>query len=218
MRAILLVLFGAVSITFTRAQLNFCLATDCSVSVPMRLNSEDSVSTLRFYISNVRIMHGGKIVWRAEKEHYLIDFNQDQLENNNVIGYEGSGLKEGVLKFILGVDDNTSTKGIGEGPLDPIRGMYWTWQSGYINFKLEGASNQCPTKKNKFQLHLGGFQEPYRTTQNIELKISGEEEAVVFNLKKLMTTINLKEDHTVMSPGEKAVYLMQNAKSCFYAK
>ena len=218
MRAILLVLFGAVSITFTRAQLNFCLATDCSVSVPMRLNSEDSVSTLRFYISNVRITHRGKIVWRAEKEHYLIDFNQDQLENNNVIGYEGSGLKEGVLKFILGVDDNTSTQGIGEGPLDPIKGMYWTWQSGYINFKLEGVSNQCPTRKNKFQLHLGGFKKPYRTAHNIELKISGEEKAVFFNLKKLMSTINLKEDHTIMSPNEKAVFFMESAKSCFYAQ
>jgi hypothetical protein len=96
--------------------------------------------------------------------------------------------------------------------------MYWTWQSGYINFKLEGVSNQCPTRENKFQLHVGGFQKPYRTTQDIELKISGKEKTVFFNLKKLISIINLKEDHTVMSPGEKAVYFMQNAKSCFYAQ
>ena len=218
MREALLVLFGAMSITFTRAQLNFSLASDSSVSVPLRLNSQDSISALRFYISNVRIAHGSKIVWRAEKEHYLIDFNQDHLQSNNISGQEGGDLKEGVLKFVLGVDDNTSAQGIGEGPLDPIRGMYWTWQSGYINFKLEGVSNQCRTRKNKFQLHLGGFQKPYRTAQNIELKISGEEKTVVFNLKKLMSTINLKEDHTVMSPSEKAVSFMQNAKSCFYAQ
>ena len=143
MRTLLLVLFGATTLTFTRAQLNFSLASDSSVSVPLRLNSEESISALRFYISNVRVEHERKIVWRAEKEHYLIDFNQDQLQNYNVLGQEGDDLKEGVLKFVLGVDDSTSAQGIGEGPLDPIKGMYWTWQSGYINFKLEGVSNQC---------------------------------------------------------------------------
>ena len=163
MRTSLLVLFGATTLTFTRAQLNFSLSTDSSVSVPLRLDSQDSISALRFYISNVRIEHERKIVWSAEQEHYLIDFNQDHLQSNNISGQEGSDLKEGVLKFVLGVDDNTSAQGIGEGPLDPIRGMYWTWQSGYINFKLEGVSNQCRTRKNEFQLHLGGFQKPYRT-------------------------------------------------------
>ena len=218
MRTSLLVLFGATTLTFTRAQLNFSLSTDSSVSVPLRLDSQDSISALRFYISNVRIEHERKIVWSAEQEHYLIDFNQDHLQSNNISGQEGSDLKEGVLKFVLGVDDNTSAQGIGEGPLDPIRGMYWTWQSGYINFKLEGVSNQCRTRKNKFQLHLGGFQKPYRTAQNIELKISGEQKTVVFNLKKLMSTINLKEDHTIMSPNEKAVFFMESAKSCFYVQ
>jgi len=218
MRFSLLLFLGSINLTFTQAQLNFSLAMDSSVSVPIRLSPEDSISVLRFYISDIRVVDGRKTVWKSEKQHYLIDFNRGQQQNNNVHGQKGGGLKDGVLKFVLGVDDNTSAKGIGEGPLDPIQGMYWTWQSGYINFKFEGVSSQSPSRKSRFQMHLGGFQKPFRSAQSVELQISETNTKVVFNLKKFMSEINLKEEHTIMSPSEKAVSLMQVAKSCFYVQ
>ena len=55
------------------------------------------------------------------------------------------------LKFQLGIDSLTNVSGAMGGDLDPTKGMYWTWQSGYINMKIEGKSNSCKTRKNQFQ-------------------------------------------------------------------
>ena len=55
------------------------------------------------------------------------------------------------------------------GDLDPTKGMYWAWQSGYINFKMEGSCSQCLATKNNFEFHLGGYQQPFYAMQTIEL-------------------------------------------------
>ena len=218
MRFSLLLFLGFMNLTCAQAQLNFSLAPDTSISLPLRLNPEDSISALRFYISDIRVEDGRKTVWRAEKQHYLIDFNKKEVQNNHVNGIDGGGLKEGTLKFVLGVDVKTAVQGVGEGPLDPIHGMYWTWQSGYINFKLEGVSKHSPARKNSFQLHLGGFQKPYITTQDVEFKVRKPQVNIVFDLKKFMSDISISEEHTIMSPSQKAVSLMRRAKSCFYVQ
>lgn len=30
-----------------------------------------------------------------------------------------------------------------DGDLDPLNGMYWAWNSGYINMKIEGITPKC---------------------------------------------------------------------------
>jgi hypothetical protein len=50
------------------------------------------------------------------------------------------------ITFSAGIDSLTSTAGIQKGVIDPINGMYWAWQSGYVNFKIEGKSSSCPTR------------------------------------------------------------------------
>jgi hypothetical protein len=218
MQHLIFFLLVFMNISFTSAQLKFALAHDSLRYMPIRINQEDSVSLLRFYISNIHIEQGRKIIWEAHKKHYLIDFTQNRLATNIVSGTGLENIKKGRLKFTLGVDHKTASQGIGEGPLDPIQGMYWTWQSGYINFKLEGVSSKCPSRKNRFQLHLGGFQKPFRSAQIIELQITGTRANVVFNIHKFLAEINLREAHSIMSPGEKAVSLMEHAKRCFYVQ
>ena len=124
------------------------------------------------------------------------------------------------IEFTLGVDTKTSAGGIGEGVLDPVNGMYWTWQSGYINFKMEGFSDKSPARKNKFQLHLGGFKKPYVSVQTVALSIKQftADQSVYFDLKKFMNGVNLQKQHTIMSPSKEAVVLTKLAKSCFYVK
>jgi hypothetical protein len=55
------------------------------------------------------------------------------------------------------------------GDLDPIKGMYWAWQSGYINMKIEGKSSSCRTRKNEFQFHIGGYLSPYYAMRKVAL-------------------------------------------------
>ena len=50
-----------------------------------------------------------------------------------------------------------------DGDLDPVHGMYWTWQSGYIQFKLEGLLRDSAGER-KLELHLGGFEGENKTS------------------------------------------------------
>ena len=59
--------------------------------------------------------------------------------------------------MLFGVDSLLQRSGVMDGDLDPVHGMYWTWQSGYIQFKLEGLLRDSAGER-KLELHLGGFE------------------------------------------------------------
>ena len=85
---------------------------------------------------------------------------------------------------------------------------------------MEGVSNKSPARKNRFQLHLGGFRKPYVSTQKIVLdyEYKGTGPLICFDLNLFMKSIDLKNQHTIMSPSKEAVALSRLAKSCFYVK
>ena len=114
----------------------------------------------------------------------------------------------GDLSFSLGVDSLTSVSGAMAGDLDPMHGMYWAWQSGYINFKLEGHTPRCPARKNRFQYHLGGYQHPWNSHRRVELSIKDRREVIIeISIDKLLKTIDLVNDYKVMSPGAPGLQL-----------
>jgi hypothetical protein len=104
------------------------------------------------------------------------------------------------LKCNLGIDSLTNEAGAMGGDLDPTKGMYWAWQSGYVNFKMEGKSPICPTWKHKFQLHLGGYLAPFNALQTLDFKVKN---------------IDLKQQHTFMTPDENSVAFAKKASQCF---
>jgi hypothetical protein len=94
--------------------------------------------------------------------------------------------------------------------------MYWTWQSGYSNFKLEGVSDFCPARNNRFQFHLGGYQAPFNALQKVELKtLNTKRININVAIDKLLAQLNLKETYQIMSPSQKAVELSQIAANIF---
>jgi len=58
------------------------------------------------------------------------------------------------VQFLIGVDSAANNGGSQGGALDPANNMFWTWSSGYIYAKLEGASPQSPSGNITF--HTGG--------------------------------------------------------------
>jgi hypothetical protein len=94
--------------------------------------------------------------------------------------------------------------------LDPTKGMYWTWQSGYINLKLEGQSKICPSRNNLFNFHIGGYQYPYNSIQKLNFFIK-DSKRIVFHLdiSKLLNGVQLNEVYEIMSPGKKALNFAQ---------
>jgi hypothetical protein len=48
------------------------------------------------------------------------------------------------------------------GALDPINGMYWAWNTGFISVKCVGELVNIHTKRlQHFEFHLGGYQAPF---------------------------------------------------------
>jgi len=90
--------------------------------------------------------------------------------------------------------------------------MYWTWQSGYINFKLEGTSSLCPARKNKFYWHIGGYSPPFNTLRQVALKTN---EKVIIQLGELFEEIDVSVKYQVMSPNDNAVQIADKLPSLF---
>lgn len=166
-------------------------------------------STFKLYISKLRFYNKGQRVHEAADSFYLIDANDPESLNRAVtVPY---GLVWDELRFYLGIDDTTNNEGIGNGDLDPAKGMYWAWQTGYINMKLEGT-----TKAGKeFQFHLGGFLE-HKSFQEISLKSASDTIPVRIDIAKFINGFSFNDTSMIMSPSEKAVELSQKAAQMFF--
>ena len=130
-----------------------------------KLSANDSIqiTAFKFYISNVELLNNNKSVWKDAVQFHLMD----AFIEKSLVVIIPTDILYTKLKFNLGIDSTTNVSGAMGGDLDPTKGMYWTWQSGYINFKLEGTSNICKTRHNEFQFHLGGYQYPYTNLQTV---------------------------------------------------
>jgi hypothetical protein len=78
------------------------------------------------------------------------------------------------ISFTIGVDSARNTSGAQTGALDPINGMFWTWNTGYIMAKLEGTSPKSTAGDKKFQHHIGGFEGANNAVRNITIDLTGK--------------------------------------------
>ncbi|MEZ4886018.1 MAG: MbnP family protein [Chitinophagales bacterium] len=123
---------------------------------------KDSVEleTLRFYVSDLQWLQNEEIVAAMAKKHWLIDAEKTESLKQTFTTDSLSKKLFNKLQFQLGIDSLTNVSGAFGGDLDPTNGMYWTWQSGYINFKLEGISKVCPARKTVFNSILAATNNP----------------------------------------------------------
>ena len=180
------------------------------------INSKDSIqfSTLKFYVSSLEFYHNNQFVWKELNSFHLIDLLQPEY---NLISLNiPYGLVFNQLKFTLGIDSTTSVSGAMGGALDPTKGMYWTWQSGYINFKIEGKCSQSPAPKNEFVFHIGGYQYPFSTAQQLVFPVNNETATIQFDLLSFISQIQFNNTNHIMSPGEKNVILSKLAANYFF--
>ena len=93
------------------------------------------------------------------------------------------------------------------GDLDPTKGMYWAWQSGYINMKMEGKSSSCKTRKNEFQFHIGGYMKPNYAMRKVELVSKNQNLNITIDVAEFFSELKLSETNSIMIPGKKAMKL-----------
>ena len=176
---------------------------------PIALNDSLQITTLKFYISAIELWQDEKLVWKEKTQYHLVDVSEASslnffLEFDKLINFNN-------IKFNLGVDSVTNVSGALGGALDPTRGMYWTWQSGYINLKLEGNTNLCKARHNEFVFHLGGYQKPFLGVQHLKLETNHKEEIkITMDIKEVLNAINLANQNHIMSPSIEAVKIAES--------
>lgn len=171
-----------------------------------------SIQSLRFYVSGIYLLKNGKSIYQTKNQCNLIDISKKlRIEINTK-----SELDFDCIQFNIGVDSSKQVSGVMGGDLDPMNGMYWTWQSGYINFKLEGKSNICNTRNNIFQFHIGGYQSPNNTIQKIMLPVKNVTNIIIrFDIKNFLSQIDLKNVNEVVSPSYKSVQISKQYANIF---
>jgi hypothetical protein len=166
------------------------------------------IETLKFYLSNIEIEFADKSKIKPYKNYHLIDIEKPNSLLIPITKRQNKIISK--VTFHVGIDSITSVSGALGGDLDPINGMYWTWQSGYINMKIEGKSNSCKTRKNQFQFHLGGYLKPNYALRKIEIpiqknQIPNGEIKIIADIGNLFSEISLKETNSIMIPGKAAM-------------
>lgn len=166
------------------------------LNIPNQFNDSTlTISTLKFYVTTTH--KDGKptiqlIDWSEIDTRYLSASMASQL--------------------YLGTDSSTNVSGTLDGDLDPIKGMYWAWNSGYINFKLEGYWNN--RAEEKFEYHIGGYRQPFETYREIG-SVREMTNELTIDLTQIFEFIIKTELNAIMTPGKTAVQFIDALQPCF---
>jgi hypothetical protein len=102
------------------------------------------IDKLRWYVSLPPAGKKGSKAWLLDlADSASLDQQMSRPVNNKI-------------SLLFGIDSAIQVGGVGTGALDPLRGMYWTWQTGYVQWKMEGAI-RVDGLESPLELHLGGF-------------------------------------------------------------
>lgn len=133
------------------------------------------------------------------------------------------------IAFHVGVDSARNVSGAQTGALDPMYGMFWTWNTGYINVRLEGTSDRSDAPGGRFEYHIGGFRSGEATRravaldlpagQSHRLEAGGLSEARVdIDLDRFFRSAHdlpISAAARVTAPGPQAVRYADNAARMF---
>jgi hypothetical protein len=176
-----------------------------------------TIETFRCYISNIQIQYKDNSVFIQKNSYHLLDFENPKSFQIPITKTSDKLISK--ITFNIGIDSTTNNSGALTGDLDPVKGMYWAWQSGYINMKIEGKSLSCKTRKNEFQFHIGGYLQPYYAMRQISFDLNKKADKDIsfgVDLSQLLSNLNLTEINSVMIPGKEAMNMANYSTKMFY--
>ncbi|MBC7722784.1 MAG: hypothetical protein H7068_12220 [Pedobacter sp.] len=179
------------------------------------------INKFKYYISNILLVDDKGKSTSIAKNFFLID-EADSASKTIQLLVNFSQIKE--IYFLLGVDSIRNISGVQTGALDPMNGMFWTWNSGYIMAKLEGVSSVAKVPGNLFSQHIGGFKNGENAAREIKLTVDswrltgGNSITIEANINKWFQSISLIKisEHPIChSPGELAMKFADNYATMF---
>ena len=177
------------------------------------------VDLFKFYISSIQIQYSDKTVYSQKNSYHLIDIKNPNSLRIPICTKNHLDIQK--ILFYVGIDSLTSVSGALAGDLDPTKGMYWAWQSGYINMKIEGKSSSCNPeasgRKNEFHFHIGGYLQPNYAMRQVILEStkSTSEVIITVDIAKLFSKIILSKTHSIMIPGKQAMEIANFSTEMF---
>ena len=182
-----------------------------------------SITKLKYYISDISL--GTKEESFTTKNIFLMDAANEEKISINIL----PGIYSKII-FTLGVDSAYNNSGAQEGALDPLNGMFWTWNTGYVYFKMEGYSPASNADLNRIEHHIGGYRGPNKANRQIRLNFlqplvinDGDQKEIVVNLNldkywKGPNDISIQTNALIMTTGELAKKSADNFPGMFFIK
>ncbi|WP_298223375.1 MbnP family protein [Flavobacterium sp.] len=200
-------------------RLQFHLKFDKASIVPnqkyiSKQNDTLQLETFRFYVTDIEIHYADNSSIKTKGSH-LVDIELPASQKITLGLNQKKEIK--FVNFSIGVDSLSNVSGALSGDLDPAKGMYWAWQSGYINMKVEGKSMSCKTRKNQFQFHIGGYLKPNNALRIVTLNAPKNSATidVDVNAAAFFAEVPLSETNSIMIPGKRAMQLADVAVKMF---
>jgi len=130
------------------------------------------MTSLTYYVSNVKVKKADGTIYNDEVKsdgsagYYLID--EADVESQDVILKNVPQGDYTEVTFTIGVDASQVDQGAQTGALDPAKGFFWSWNSGYIFMALEGVAPVSTQTDHVFQYHVGGYKDDANSVNNIK--------------------------------------------------
>lgn len=168
-------------------------------------NDSVTIARLRFYISGIAIHFTDNSVYTEANSYHLIDAEDESTLSLTLKNVPEKKISS--IEFNIGIDSLESVSGALDGDLDPVKGMYWAWNSGYINAKLEGNYYHMAEEK-EFEFHVGGYLAPYKALRKIELNCPSSDSIIIIaDVAAWFSNIQLANKNRIVMPGAEAMEL-----------
>ena len=172
------------------------------------------ISTFKFYVSAITIQFEDNSTFIEKNSYHLVDLEDENTFKIALFKKANKSISK--ISFNIGVDSLASVSGAMSGDLDATNGMYWAWQSGFINMKIEGKSSSCATRNNNFHFHVGGYLKPNYAMRNVNVNANNNSNVnLIIDLAQLFDEIDLKTTNSIMIPGQKAMKIADLSVNMF---
>lgn len=179
------------------------------------------ITGLEFYVSSWQLHNANG--WHKVGEAHLVDMEEDR-SKQFYITQVPSGTYDSI-RMVIGVDSLFSTNGAHSGDLDPMKGMYWAWNTGYIMAKMEGKCNGCNTLHHAFEYHIGGYMPPNNAARTVQFHLTGcllggksSSKQPILQMdvdaaQWFANGIDIKQTNSILIPGPAAMKMADNYRN-----
>jgi hypothetical protein len=182
-----------------------------------------NITMFKYYVSNFSLIDENGNTVTLPLTYHIIDASNPDSEKIKLLLPAGNYK---AINFMLGVDSLHNVSGAQTGALDPDKGMFWDWNTGYIFFMMEGASPQAAN--NQLRFHVGGFKGANNAIRVISTGFNSNKLSAQVNKEcEIKMNVNVSEvfknPHTISfsalstihMPGGNAVKMADNYQNMF---